>query len=200
MRKNGIILTEEEGKYEMRIEIVCHECEDPRRATKIEMSGEEDKRLDGLITCLTCGNEFPIAINRNNIEKLGKAMPNAESAKLPSTTPNDIKDDVKEAERAHYAQCYKACVAMCRRALQLSLIEKDIEDTNLGEMLKNALSKGLLTSDTYELAKSIKRFGDKGVHRNETLDSKEVELVIYATVRMLNELFPELSANANESK
>ena len=104
--------------------------------------------------------------------------------------PSDIKDDVRESERANYAQCYKACVAMCRRALQLSLIDKGIEDKPLGKMIEEARSsKKLLTDNTYNMAKSIKSYGDIGVHRTEKLEPKEVEIVIYMAVKMLNELY-----------
>ncbi len=41
----------------------------------------------------------------------------------------------------------------------------------------------------FDLATSIKGFGDIGVHRKEKLEPQEVNMVIYATVRMLNELF-----------
>jgi len=79
---------------------------------------------------------------------------------------------------------------MCRRALQLALIDKDIEDKPLSKMLKEAKTpKKLLDDDIYNLATSIKGFGDIGVHRREKLEPQEVNMVIYATVRMLNELF-----------
>ena len=106
------------------------------------------------------------------------------------SVPDDIKEDIQEAERANYGQCHKACVTMCRRALQLSLIDKGIEDKPLGQMLEEAKGiKKLLTDETYGLAKSIKHFGDIGAHRKETIDPEVARLVIYATVRMLNEIF-----------
>jgi len=56
-------------------------------------------------------------------------------------------------------------------------------------MLKEALKQKFLEQKTYDLATSIKGYGDIGAHRREHLKPEEVNMVIYATVRMLNELF-----------
>jgi len=69
-------------------------------------------------------------------------------------------------------------------------LDKGIPDKALSKMVEEAKDKGLLEQRTFDLATSIKGYGDIGVHRKEQLEPKEVELVIYATVRMLNELFP----------
>ncbi len=59
-------------------------------------------------------------------------------------------------------------------------------------LLKEAKNvKKILTDDTYNLATSIKGFGDITIHREEEIEPEEAKLVIYATVRMLNELFKE---------
>jgi len=127
-------------------------------------------------------------MRNGHIRKLDTALPILQSDKLASDVSPDIREDVKEAERCHYHQCYKACVTMCRRALQLSLIDKGIEDKPLGKMLEDAHKvKKLLTDDTYTQAKSIKHFGDIGAHRQEAIEPEVARLVIYTTVLMLNE-------------
>jgi hypothetical protein len=170
--------------------IECPVCQGERRTDTIVVECDHSARITGIIQCIACGHEFPITINNGHIQKLDTALPVSQSDKLDTTVSPDIKEDVKEAERCHYHQCYKACVTMCRRALQLSLIDKGIEDKRLGKMLEDAHKvKKLLTDDTYNLAKSIKHFGDIGAHREETIEPEAARLVIFATVQMLNEIF-----------
>ncbi len=169
-------------------QIDCPGCDRSRAYIDVQCNGSAE--LKGIINCLECGHEFPIILQNGVIKKLDTALPGIQSDKLNSSVPSDLKEDIQEAERAHYGQCFKACVAMCRRALQLALIEKGIGDTRLTPMLKEALTKKLLNDDTYTLSTTIKGYGDIGVHRKDKLDSEEVKMVIYSAVRMLNELFP----------
>ena len=168
----------------------CPNCQGGQRTDSIILNCERHAQLTGIVRCLVCNHEFPITLQNGAIIKLDLALPGTQSDKLNSSVPSDLKEDIQEAERAHYGQCFKACVAMCRRALQLALIEKGIGDTRLTPMLKEALTKKLLNDDTYTLSTTIKGYGDIGVHRKDKLDSEEVKMVIYSAVRMLNELFP----------
>ena len=58
-------------------------------------------------------------------------------------------------------------------------------------MLEDALKKGILEQKTYTLATTIKGYGDIGAHRREQLEPEEVNMVVYAAVKMLNEMFKE---------
>lgn len=132
---------------------------------------------------------FKYIIPKGFIQKVDTDLPGAQSDQLNALVTADIKEDIKEAERAHYNQCDKACVTMCRRALQLGLIDKGIIDASLSTMLEDAHKKQLLMQKTYDLATTIKGYGDIGAHRRDELNTEEVNMVIYATVKMLNELF-----------
>ncbi|MDV2988883.1 MAG: DUF4145 domain-containing protein [Dehalogenimonas sp.] len=170
-------------------QLVCPECYGKKSSNQINIECKTNVELHGIIRCLECQHEIPITMHKGFIQSLDLALPGTQSKFLNSSVPADIKEDIEEAERANYSQCYKACVAMCRRALQLSLIDKGIEDKPLGKMLEEATSSGLLGAKIYALATSIKGYGDIGVHRREKIDPEEARLVIYTTVRMLNELF-----------
>lgn len=149
--------------------------------------------IRGRFICLDCGHEHSIIMEQDCLQEL-TCLAGEQSTKLTSKVPNDIKEDIQEAERAHDALCYKACVAMCRRALQLSLIEKGIEDKPLSKMLKDALDTSQewhLTQDTYTLATTIKTYADIALHRTEKIDSEKARLAIYTAVQMLNELFKQ---------
>ncbi len=187
--QNDIIALTKEGGQEMA-SLICPNCHGHKRTTPITVECMPDAKMWGIIQCLRCEHELPITISSGFIQKIDTSLPGAQSDNLHSSVPSDIQGDVREAERANYAQCYNACVAMCRRALQLGLIDKGISDGPLGGMLNQALSNNLLRQDTYNLATSVKGYGDIGVHRREQLEPQEVNMVIYATVRMLNQLFP----------
>lgn len=184
----GIIALKKKGEQEMPTVIRCPNCQGKKRTSLIILQCEHEAQIQGIIKCLACGHEFPITIVNDNIQKLDVALPGTQSDQLHSSVPADLKEDIQEAERANYAQCYKACVAMCRRALQLSLIDKGIDDKPLSKMLDEALAKNYLTQNTYNLATSIKGYGDIGIHRTEELEPKEVEIAIYMAVKILNEL------------
>lgn len=172
--------------------IVCPNpsCLKNERGEYIEVQCKNAAQIRGIITCLNCSHEWPITIDNGHIKELDVAFPILQSDKLGSEVSPDIKEDVKEAERCHYHQCYKACVTMCRRALQLSLIDNGIEDKPLGKMLEDAHKDNkLLTDDTYTQAKSIKHFGDIGAHRKEIIEPEVARLVVFITVQMLNEIF-----------
>ena len=170
--------------------INCPNCHGEERTAAIIVGCDRQAKMWGIVQCLACGHEFPLTIVNDCIQKLDVALPGVQSDRLNSSVTPDIKEDIQEAERANYSQCYKACVAMCRRALQLSLIDKGIEDKPLGQMLNDALNAKLLTQDTYNLSTSIKGYGDIAVHRREIIEPEEAKLVIYTTVRMLNQIFP----------
>jgi hypothetical protein len=170
-------------------EVICPSCYPNRTTESIQVRCTGDTLMRGIITCLSCGRELPFEMYKGYITKLDKELPAAQSDRLETSAPNDIRDDVQESERCNYYHCYKACVTMCRRALQLGLIDKGIPDGPLGGMLKQAKVNRLLSQEIYDLATSIKGYGDIGAHRREILEPEEVNMVIYATVRMLNELF-----------
>ena len=147
--------------------------------------------IKGILKCGECGHERPLIMYGESINEISAGLPGQQSSKLITNVPKDIKEDVQEAERANYYQCYKASAAMCRRAVQLSLIQKGIKDKGLESMIKEARNREepLLTNDTYNFAFSIKGFGDIAVHRTEILDPDDIPLLINCTRRMLNELF-----------
>ncbi|MFC1932521.1 DUF4145 domain-containing protein [Chloroflexota bacterium] len=171
----------------MAIIVNCPVCPESRAYMQIRCDGNVN--VKGIMQCNLCKHEMPFSIRADQLEKLDTEIPGAQSQHLESVVPDDIKEDVREAERANYSQCYKACVAMCRRALQISLIEKGVEDKPLGQMIDEARKKGLLDEKEYNLATSIKGYGDIGVHRREDLNQEDANIAIYTTVKMLNSVF-----------
>ena len=129
-------LKEEEGA-EMP-EVICPKCYGERTREPFHVRCTGNTLMRGIITHLTCGKELPFTMLKDHIIKIDTELPAAQSDRLNASVPDDIKDDVKEAERANYYQCYKACVTMCRRALKLGLIDRGIPDGPLGVILGQA--------------------------------------------------------------
>lgn len=187
--KDAIIALKKKGEQEMT-EILCPVCEKQWSDPMFTVRCTGNSKMWGIIQCTRCLHEMPFSMYHDRIQKLDVALPGTQSDHLNPSVPDDIKDDVREAERANYAQCYKACVTMCRRAVQLGIMDKGIPDAPFQKMLNGALRQKLISQDIYNLATSIKGYGDIGAHRREQLDPEDVRMVIHAAVRMLNELFP----------
>lgn len=146
--------------------------------------------ITGILKCgdPKCNNEQPFTIVNNSLQELLPSLPVEVSQKLSVKVPTDIVADIKEAERSEYMQCHKAAATMCRRALQLELIDRGIPDKPLSSMIEDAKNRHLLDDKTYILAVSIKGFGDIGAHRKEILDRGDIQTLLSVAVKMLNEL------------
>ena len=157
----------------------------------------EGMKLDGILTCLRDGYQWPLTIVNDTIVSTSPAMPVSEAQKLHGTVPAGLVQDVEESERAHFADSLKASAVMCRRALQLGIEDRGVTvkgnaKPTLGLLLAEArkVTPPLLQDATYLLADGIKDIGDAGAHQRVTLEEPEVSMLIYATVKVLNELFP----------
>ena len=136
-----------------------------------------------------------MAIKTDNvIQSTEQMMPVIASADLSQNVPLGIKQDIQEAERAHFAQVYKASAVMCRRAIQLGLTEPphNIADGPFNRMLGEAQSKTppLMTPRGFLLAEGVKDYGDAGAHKIEKISAFDASSVILSAVKVLNELFP----------
>lgn len=166
------------------VDMICPNCQGKQRTDPIQLSCTGRVNVKGIIQCDVCKHEFPFSMyggahGGSYIQKLDTSLPGVQSQNLTTSVPQGIKEDIEEAERANYNQCYKACVTMCRRALQLGLIDRGIPDKSLSEMLKEAKDvQNLLTNETYNLATSIKHFGDIGAHRKEKIEPEVAKLVM----------------------
>ena len=177
------------------VRIRCQSCEDSDRSSnRAEVAIVPGNRflagmeLTGILSCNACQHRWPITIRNDWPVSVQPDMPVHESAKLVNVPPG-IEQDGLEAETCHFHEEYKASVVMCRRAMQLSLIEQGIIDRALTAMLTEAKTKGLIDDKTYGIAWAVKDYGDMGAHRIEELGDSEARTTIFATVVLLNHLF-----------
>jgi len=183
----------EGGKRMSQIKITCPNKECGCLTTMhydlhTELSSIKPFSIRGILKCGQCGHERPLIMDGESITEISADLPGHQSDNIDSKIAQDIKEDVEEAERALFNQCYKASVTMCRRALQLSLIDKGIEDKRLSDMINEAKTKGMVTDTTFAFANFVKGFGDIGAHRRELVTLDDAKVTIYTTVKMLNEL------------
>ena len=83
---------------------------------------------------------------------------------VPEEIPTSIADDYQEAIRCHWIKGYKACVLMCRRALEESCVQQKAEGKNLYEMIDDLANKQTITKALKNMAHRIRLFGNRGAH------------------------------------
>ena len=180
-----------EGGDEMAQNLLdCARCASEGRRLEAVLDCRGGIELRGVLKCVQDGHEWPIEIKREKVVAVSARLPHAYSEGLKVSVPSDLHEDMAEAERAHFNQCYKSSATMIRRVLQLALIDKTISDAPLSQMLSEAVRRGLLSKETHAQASVLKTFGDIGAHRRQRLDPDDVGFAAMMAVRLLNELFP----------
>lgn len=169
----------------------CSNCRKENRYCNADFSLDsiagEGIEIKGIITCLQDGHQWPIVIDTNTVREMSSAL---SDIPIRPQVPPGIAEEIQEARRAHFMQCFKASVVMCRRAMQMALIEKGIPDGPLQRMLDDAKVKGILGEDgAYGMAMAVKDYGDKGAHRTESLSYQEVGADTLAATLLVNAVF-----------
>ena len=201
-KENGKLSLNEKGEKEyMPIIVACERCVEKGQVNQAEIrmnqmgsvSTGKGLELRATLVCMQDGHEWPITIREDRVISTDVALPVTESSRLSPKVATDIADDIREAERAYFSQCYKAAVTMCRRAIQLGLIDKGIQDKPLSQMIEEAKKPGVLKEEDKTTAiafiNAVKVYGDIGAHRRQQIQPNEVPVVILTAVRFLNALF-----------
>ena len=196
MTEDAKLPVNQNGEAEM-VAVACVECgqtADLGLMRKQRTQSSRDLELRGTITCSGDQHEWPIAIKTDNvIQSTEQAMPVLESATLDTNVPEGLRQDIKEAESAHFARVYKASAVMCRRAVQLGLAETphEIADGPFTKMIEEAEGREpkLLSPIGFTNLRAVKDYGDIGAHRIEEITAPDARTAIFSAVRVLNELF-----------
>lgn len=133
--------------------------------------------------CCVCDEAFLIytkelEFNSRNVEI--STSPNSKSLfyKYLNYCPNSIKSDFEETLKTFDIECYKSCVVMARRTMQL--IARDtlstnsilIKSNNLNDELKALLDNGLILSKTYSMYNKTRKIANSGAHPSDDLDEE----------------------------
>ncbi len=96
---------------------------------------------------------------------------------LPSPTdpniPKELADDLNEAKMCFSVSCYRACVIMSRRCIQLACIMKGAKKEKLADQIDELKDKGIITQDIKEWATVVRWVGNDGAHPNKNNVTKK---------------------------
>ena len=150
--------------------------------------------LRGILTCLTDGHQTPIHIRDDVLRPPSRTSDLLRASHRLSNVPPEIKQDVQDAEQTHFAFAYKSSVVMCRRAIQMSLIEKQMTDEAIGKMLEKAkpspTGNGVIPEwGEWYRAKKICDAGGAGAHASGDFDPDDIAAYIHDTVQVVNGIF-----------
>jgi len=96
------------------------------------------------------------------VESYPKRVP-----KMHESITKNIADDYIEAIKCLDVGANKGAIAMCRRALQSSALEKGASKDKLIDQIDELWEKGIITKDIREWAHEIRLSGNIGAHPNE---------------------------------
>jgi hypothetical protein len=148
-------------------------------------------------------------------------VPFSLSAVYPIGTPNDeveaavpleIAEDFKEALRCEWIKAYKACVVMCGRAVQASVMALGAKGNTLVLQIDDLAEKGTITEPLRKFAHVIRltrnigahpdKDGLKGVVEKDATDmiefTREFLLHVYVMPAKLKARFPQLEPQATD--
>ena len=100
--------------------------------------------------CQDCGRATPQKFEYETHYPVG--IPNEE---LPTSIPDFVAADFKEAIRCHWVKSYRACVVMRRRALQTSVLQFNAQGRNLVDQIDDLLGKGIITVALKDFAREL---------------------------------------------
>jgi hypothetical protein len=80
------------------------------------------------------------------------------------TVPPDVSEDFKEALRCEWVKSYRACVVMCRRAIQSSVIALGAKGGRLIDQIDDLFKNGKITEALKEFAHEVRLTGNDGAH------------------------------------
>ena len=180
--------------------VSCRKCYDdqsaPDTVSELTFRHQNGHRMElrGVLKCVHHDHQWPISIINDIPQEIATQLPVSSSDDLSDRVPVGIVEDLREAERVHFSQCYKSSTVMCRRALQLALEDRlTVTGKTLGPLLADAKDQSppLLKTQTDAFAQRILTVGNTGAHDKDiVLAPGEVMVIIHDTVVVLNELFP----------
>jgi hypothetical protein len=88
--------------------------------------------------------------------------------------PRAIAGDFSEGLRCNWINAFKACVVMCRRALQASALELGApKGKNLEQQIDSLLDKGKITEALKDFAHEVRLPGNKGAHPDKNAGEQQ---------------------------
>lgn len=126
------------------------------------------QRIASAAECEAC-NKFVLVVGLRHTSNgqfdLDSVLPLGQPKdEVDNSIPINIASDFKEALRCQWISAHKACVVMCRRAIQASAIELGAKGNKLIDQIDDLRTSGKITEPLREFAHEIRLTGNDGAH------------------------------------
>jgi hypothetical protein len=120
------------------------------------------------VQCESC-KKFGLVVGVKQNQQAQAALIALYPAGAPDETvdpnvPDSVAQDVKEALRCLWVKAYKACVVMCRRAIQSSAIAQSAKGGRLIDQIDDLAKEGKITEALRQFAHEVRLVGNDGAH------------------------------------
>ena len=145
----------------------------------------------GDVKCTNCGAVMAVEIKEGQL----LSTPILKELKVHNVpfVPESINDDFLEAQLCHAVGAYKACVVMCRRALEQMCDDMNAKGDTLYQKIKDLQTKGIILSEIADIFNEIRYFGNYGAHpKNDLLEGVTEEdsaTVLEITLHILKHIY-----------
>lgn len=179
--------------------IMCPNCD--RAATFAEPEHRVTARFRyyptaqmGIATCPACGAPVMFGFSPHNARDLIGYVPQTSAREPDERIPEAIRADLFDARKCLSVEAYKACAAMCRRALQGSCIDQGATPGNvLAKQIEEVVAANKVHGSLRDWADAIRLFGNSGAHPGdhglETVTEEEARDVLDFTEQFLDLLY-----------
>lgn len=110
---------------------------------------------------------------------------------LDESIPSDVAEDFREAIRCQAVKAFRACVVMCRRALEASVRAKRASGRNLVEQIDDLATKQIITAPLKEFAHEIRLTGNAAAHSDglDNIKEDDAEAIMEFAREYLNHVY-----------
>jgi hypothetical protein len=116
-------------------------------------------------------------------------------SELTTAIHEDARRDFLEGVKAFNAQCFKSTVVMCRRSLQISVIDKGANGDKLNQQIEDLKNIGKIDISLYHFASGCRQLGNYGAHPQDDelrdVDEGAAKLVLDITYKLLGQLYSD---------
>ncbi len=166
--------------------IICPKCAKP-----FYLDAFTYWNFSGDIKCINCGAIMTVKIQNGELLST-PILKEIKIHKLPFA-PESINDDFQEAQLCHAIGAYKACIVMCRRALEQMCDDIGADGDTLYQKIRDLQMKGIIQSEIADLFNEIRYFGNYGAHpKNDLLEEiteDDSETVLEITLHVLKHIY-----------
>lgn len=146
--------------------IVCPYC-DVHSSTSTRTGTTQEGTAFEIVQCDTCKKLILFIQTWNGTKFVTTDQYPKRTPKLHQSIPKEVGDDYVEAATCFDAKANKASAAMCRRALQTSVLEKGVTKGRLVDQIDELYKSQIITKDIKEWAHEIRLTGNLGAHPDE---------------------------------